>query len=688
MSNKKMDYLTSCKVNDEVYSVYDYDAYSIQELLAQYYDKINANAKLTNDLIEVIEHTGGIQGPQGDPGQTGPQGPIGQQGPAGPAGPQGVAGPQGPTGERGPKGEQGPAGARGEQGPEGKVGPGIQFKGEVTNKDALDQIVQSHTAKVGDSYYNKEDQHIYVYTDQNGGKFVDVGAIRGVQGPAGPAGPAGGQGPIGAAGPAGPKGDKGEKGDPGVAGPQGSVGPAGPAGDRGPQGPQGDPGQGVPHYTTAENGKVLGVNDGITKWISMSGADSRTVIYRDDAYNASAVQRWQKEGASGTWSMMYNKLLYNPFSTSKFKMNDYVLFYGKTSDTKKYYTGIFRITGADGDGPMGKYINVFLESDSGSAGGSTKTLELSPNKKNTSWCISALKGTTGDSLPLYDADMTEESKKVFKELNVGDTINVFIRELTDNKDLSFLIIDYKIASKTPDRQFYVIKAVNPQVKGGFINKKVPESGGGDSNVLILRAYPDRIDAFKARYFRNQVSKSNIEYDKSYFASSEEAKKIKPGNVVITYGNTSDEGHIPFMFILKVDRLSGSGSSFYVTVESAFLDEPASGGDGMENIYISLDGLNITSQTRKTFLKNGANIYTMSPEQTVGSLDLTVTFPGLNAKIRQLESDPKEKHRKVIINILDTTNNVIYKFLWDGYFRSGGQKHWGYFVNMIDLNSLL
>ena len=63
----------------------------------------------------------GSQGPKGDTGDTGPQGPKGDTGDTGPTGPQGPKGDTGDTGPQGPQGATGATGATGPRGPMGKV---------------------------------------------------------------------------------------------------------------------------------------------------------------------------------------------------------------------------------------------------------------------------------------------------------------------------------------------------------------------------------------------------------------------------------------------------------------------------------------------------------------------------------------------------------------------------------------
>ena len=77
-------------------------------------DEINNTRKLDSKIqgllvkiVQLIGSSGGLPGPQGEPG---PEGPRGEPGPEGPPGPQGEPGPEGPPG---PQGESGPEGPRG-----------------------------------------------------------------------------------------------------------------------------------------------------------------------------------------------------------------------------------------------------------------------------------------------------------------------------------------------------------------------------------------------------------------------------------------------------------------------------------------------------------------------------------------------------------------------------------------------
>lgn len=80
-------------------------------------DEINNTRKLDSKIqgllvkiVQLIGSSGGLPGPQGEPGPEGPPGPRGEPGPEGPPGPQGEPGPEGPPG---PQGESGPEGPRG-----------------------------------------------------------------------------------------------------------------------------------------------------------------------------------------------------------------------------------------------------------------------------------------------------------------------------------------------------------------------------------------------------------------------------------------------------------------------------------------------------------------------------------------------------------------------------------------------
>ena len=118
----------------------------------------------------------GIQGPQGNKGETGAAGPQGAKGETGAIGPQGNKGETGAAGPQGAKGETGAIGPQGAKGETGAIGP------------------------------------------------------QGNKGETGAAGPQGAKGETGAAGPQGAKGEtgatgpQGAKGDQGIQGPQGNPG--------------------------------------------------------------------------------------------------------------------------------------------------------------------------------------------------------------------------------------------------------------------------------------------------------------------------------------------------------------------------------------------------------------------------------------------------------------------------------
>ena len=113
-------------------------------------------------------------------------------------------GPQGPEGPDGPPGGIGPEGPVGPEGPEGGVGPGIEFKGEVPNKESLPGWPNSYSGEDGDAFLVGDTQHLWIW---GGGVWSDMGNVVGPQGPAGP------QGDQGIPGPGGSKGDPGDKGD-------------------------------------------------------------------------------------------------------------------------------------------------------------------------------------------------------------------------------------------------------------------------------------------------------------------------------------------------------------------------------------------------------------------------------------------------------------------------------------------
>ena len=251
-----MEKLKSCNINMNKYSVYNSSAGSVQELLCQFYDLINANAEKTNELIDLIEQAGGhaIPGPKGekgdkgDKGDAGPRGPQGHDGLQGPAGPRGAQGPEGPPGLKGdpgkmgpqgphgadgapgapgPQGRQGEAGPRGVQGPKGDKGDpgtGIHIKGKLTTPRDLEHHVDD---PIGDAYIIGQSIWIKVHP---GGDSSDNYGFEEMEHVQGPQGERGEQGPQGERG---PQGEHGTHGDPGPQGPQGRQGIQGPKGDKG-----------------------------------------------------------------------------------------------------------------------------------------------------------------------------------------------------------------------------------------------------------------------------------------------------------------------------------------------------------------------------------------------------------------------------------------------------------------------
>ena len=79
---------------------------------------LNPNGE--TDMVYIRHGEDGLQGPQGEKGNTGVQGPAG---PRGEKGNTGAQGPTGPQGEKGDTGAQGPAGPQGEKGDTGAQGP-------------------------------------------------------------------------------------------------------------------------------------------------------------------------------------------------------------------------------------------------------------------------------------------------------------------------------------------------------------------------------------------------------------------------------------------------------------------------------------------------------------------------------------------------------------------------------------
>ena len=164
----------------------------------------SATKEYVQEILSDLEGGEGVIGPQGPQGASGPQGTTGE------TGPQGT---QGETGSQGAQGEGGPQGAQGEAGSQGETGP------------------------------------------------------QGTQGEIGPQGTQGETGPQGTQGEIGPQGTQGEIGPQGT---QGEIGPQGAQGEQGPQGAQGAAaeGSGLPSVTSADNGKILMVVNGVWTLVS------------------------------------------------------------------------------------------------------------------------------------------------------------------------------------------------------------------------------------------------------------------------------------------------------------------------------------------------------------------------------------------------------------------------------------
>ena len=102
---------------------------------------------------------------------------------------------------------RGPIGLTGDKGEKGDTGTSLSINGTVADEASLPK-----NPKDGDGYMVKGDLYI-----AKGGKFTNVGRIKGPQGDTGPqgaTGPRGPQGIKGDRGPIGPQGFKGDKGDP------------------------------------------------------------------------------------------------------------------------------------------------------------------------------------------------------------------------------------------------------------------------------------------------------------------------------------------------------------------------------------------------------------------------------------------------------------------------------------------
>ena len=183
-----------------------------------------------------------IKGPQGEQGQQGIQG---EQGPKGDKGDKGDTGDTGPQGEPGPQGEQGAQGPQGEQGDKGDTGP---------------------------------------------------------------------QGPAGADGAPGLDGAPGEDGgyySPAVDG-EGNLTWTASKEDMPPvdgsniRGPAGADGEGIPEITPEDEGKVLGVLEGVAVWINNTGGGTVGDLTTDDITMAQNITLAGNYTQVGNWTKAQN----------------------------------------------------------------------------------------------------------------------------------------------------------------------------------------------------------------------------------------------------------------------------------------------------------------------------------------------------------------------------------------------
>lgn len=126
------------------------------------------------------------------------------------------------SGTEGPKGDQGPAGANG----------ATWYYGDADPESTL--------GKVGDFYFETDDQDIWNYDATEGWKEIaNIKGDTGVTGPQGVTGATGPQGITGVTGAQGVTGATGAQGETGATGPQGVTGATGAQGETGATGPQG-----------------------------------------------------------------------------------------------------------------------------------------------------------------------------------------------------------------------------------------------------------------------------------------------------------------------------------------------------------------------------------------------------------------------------------------------------------------
>lgn len=116
-----------------------------------------ATASLTGSGLSHVLDLGipqGVQGPQGQKGDTGPQGPKGDTGPQGSTGPEGLKGDTGPAGRdgaQGPQGVQGIQGPKGDKGDPGESGVNAPASGFFTLSVDANGGLWAHYAPAGEA---------------------------------------------------------------------------------------------------------------------------------------------------------------------------------------------------------------------------------------------------------------------------------------------------------------------------------------------------------------------------------------------------------------------------------------------------------------------------------------------------------------------------------------------------------
>ena len=206
---------------------------------------------------------------------------------------------------------KGPAGADGKDGVPGAEGP----QGEPGQDGAPGKDGTTFTPSV-------DDEGNLSWTNDGGLANPATVNIKGPQGEPGQKGDTGEQGPPGAAGAQGEQGPQGEPGAPGAdggyytptvdgegnltwAGSKEDMPPIDGSNIRGPQGPAGASGQGIPEITPEDNGKVLGVLDGVAVWVNGGGAPAGELT-SDDITMAENITLAGNYTQIGNWTKTQN----------------------------------------------------------------------------------------------------------------------------------------------------------------------------------------------------------------------------------------------------------------------------------------------------------------------------------------------------------------------------------------------